>query len=448
MILNLLRLLVLTNTDKTIIRITHIYKQKLFYLVFLMLGVTNICAQQGVVNEINYTGNKKTKAVFLDRIIKVKKGKAIDSLQIINDIERIKRLDGVAFATYTVEKMGNDYNVTYNLTENFSIIPGLRIGQANDDSFSFRVSVFEFNGLGRNIIAGGFYQREVFNSFGLFLEHPYLFTNKLGLGINYQDITTQQPIYSGDQQTDYNYTLRGPELTLFYEHNFNNRFELGFRAFEERYVTIEEEMQNIIPINAPEPELNSQVVRASYEYIDLDLEFHNLSGVRNFFDANYFLKNEGLLQTEYILNNTTQYFTRIGKRGNWANQLQLQYSNPVDNTNFVPITIDNQLNTRGAGNTIDRGTASFAVNTEYRYSLIEKNWFVLQGNAFVDISGIQRPGNDLNDIFSEDRFRVYPGVGFRLIHKRIFNAVIRFDYGFNVTGDGENGVVFGIGQYF
>ena len=430
---------------------------RLLYVFIALFFMSSINAQKNVVKEINFTGNKKTKAVFLSRIIKVKKGDVLDSLKIQGDIERIKRLDGIAHAEFIVEKDNGDYKITYDLDENFSIIPGLRIGQANDDSFSFRASVFEFNGLGRNIIAGGFFQREVFNSFGLFIEHPYLFTNKLGLGVNYQDLTTQQPIFSGtgddEQEINYTNTRRGPEVTLFYEHNFNNRFEFGVKVFDEEYLIIDGDddnealiAQGFINANTSEPTLDKQLIRGSHEYVDLDLEYHNVEGVRNLFDVSYFFGTDDELQTEYIFSNTTQYFKRVGKKGNWANQLQ--FSNPVENSDFVPIVIDNQLNTRGAGNTVDRGTAAFAINTEYRHTFIEKKWFVLQGNAFLDASGVRRQDQDLDDIFSSERFRVNPGVGFRLIHKRIFNAVLRFDYGVNITDNGDSGIVFGIGQYF
>ena len=434
-------------------------RQKLITILLFMISVANMYSQQGIISDITFTGNKKTKASFLNRIIKVKKGDVLDTLKIRSDIERIKRLDGVAHAEYSFKKENGDYLVNYDLKENFSIIPGLRVGQANDDSFSFRASVFEFNGLGRNIIAGGFYQREVFDSYGLFIEHPYLFTNKLGLGVNYQDLTTQQPIFSGtganEEEISYTNTRRGPEVTLFYEHNFNNRFEFGAKIFEEEYLIIDgdednEELfaQGFLNANTSEPKLDKQLIRGSYEYVDIDLEYHNVSGVRNLFDAQYFFGSNDELQTEYILKNTSQYFKRVGKKGNWASQLQLELSNAVEGSDFVPIVIDNQLNTRGAGNTVDRGTAAFAINTEYRHTFIEKDWFVLQGNAFVDASGVRRQNEEFSDILSKDRFRVNPGIGFRLIHKRIFNAVIRIDYGVNVTGNGDSGIVFGIGQYF
>jgi len=88
------------------------------------------------------------------------------------------------------------------------------------------------------------------------------------------------------------------------------------------------------------------------------------------------------------------------------------------------------------------------LNSEYRHTLYEKGWFVIQGNTFVDISGVRRPDKDYKDVFSSETLRIYPGVGVRFIHKYIFNAVLRFDYGVNVTGNGDNGFVFGIGQYF
>ena len=103
-------------------------------LIFLLSSV-NIVDQKGTIKEITYSGNKKTKASFLNKIKKVKKGEKLDSLKIQTDIERLKRLDGIAYADYTITNEKGNYTVNYNLTEDFSVIPGLQIGQANDDSF-------------------------------------------------------------------------------------------------------------------------------------------------------------------------------------------------------------------------------------------------------------------------------------------------------------------------
>ena len=424
-----------------------------FLLGVFLCGFQLFSQTQFKVENLNFEGLKKTKASFLARITKVKPGTTTDSIVVITDIERFKRLDGIAFADYKVESSPNGgYNITYIVEENFSIIPGIRIGQAADDSFSYRFSAFEFNGLGRNIIFGGFFKKEVFNGFGVFLEHPYLFTNKLGLGVDYIDDSSQQPVFFSsdniEDETDFIYTSRGPEVTLFYELDFHNRFEFGVKASEENYIFLNSGTENQDLINIPEPSISRTGFRGSYEFVDINIEYQNVSGFRNLFDATFFTKSNNLIQTDYILSNTTQYFKRIGSKGNFASQLQLQISNKIENSAFAPLTIDNQLNTRGSGNIVDRGSLIASVNSEYRHTLLEKGWFVLQGNGFVDISGIQRPNANLGDTFSADTLRVYSGLGIRFIHKYIFNAVLRFDYGVNLSGNGGNGFVFGIGQYF
>ena len=117
-------------------------------------------------------------------------------------------------------------------------------------------------------------------------------------------------------------------------------------------------------------------------------------------------------------------------------------------TPFAPFSVDNNVNIRGVGNTIDRGTGVMVLNTEYRYTLFEKKWFVLQGNAFVDSGSWRNPGGDFGDFFNSENLRIYPGVGVRFIHKSIFNAILRIDYGVGITKDSTRGFVFGIGQYF
>ena len=145
--------------------------------------------------------------------------------------------------------------------------------------------------------------------------------------------------------------------------------------------------------------------------------------------------------------NDFSYFARIGKKGNWASRLRLGIATNI-NTPFAPFAVDNNLNIRGVGNTIDRGTAAIVLNTEYRYSLIDRDWFVLQSNVFIDGGSWRNPGGDFGDFAQSQNIRIYPGVGLRFIHKRIFNAIFRIDYGYGITEDATQGIVFGIGQYF
>ena len=72
----------------------------------------------------------------------------------------------------------------------------------------------------------------------------------------------------------------------------------------------------------------------------------------------------------------------------------------------------------------------------------------MQGNAFIDSGTWRNPGGDFSDFTDSDNIKVYSGLGLRFIHKKIFNAIFRIDYGFGITKNGTQGLVFGIGQYF
>ena len=114
----------------------------------------------------------------------------------------------------------------------------------------------------------------------------------------------------------------------------------------------------------------------------------------------------------------------------------------------MSFSVDNNLNIRGVGNTIDRGTGAIVLNTEYRHTLYEKNWFALQGIVFIDGGSWRNPGGSFRDFTDSNNIRIYPGFGLRFIHKNIYNAIFRIDYGIGITEDATRGLVFGIGQYF
>ncbi|MEM8848134.1 MAG: POTRA domain-containing protein, partial [Bacteroidota bacterium] len=145
----------------------------------LFLLVCSFAFSQETVDQLEFSGLKRTKERFLRRLVKVKPTSAFDTLKINTDIERLKRLPGIANASYSVEEKEGKTVVNYEVVENFTIIPGLRISTANNGDFAFRLSVFEFNFLGNNQLIGGFYARDVFDSYGFFYEHPFLFSDKL-----------------------------------------------------------------------------------------------------------------------------------------------------------------------------------------------------------------------------------------------------------------------------
>ncbi len=420
----------------------------ILFIVILCLGCLSY-SQDIVIAEVEIEGNKRTKTKFLKRLAFVKRGSVVDSTIIAADVRRFKLLASVASASSKLEKIEDEnYRLIYTIVENFAIIPGLNVSQDNNDDFAFRTSVFDFNFLGQNQILGGFYARNVFDSYGFYWEAPNLFTRKLGVGINYQNNVLQDPIFFEDgRDVNYKSTSSAFELRLMYEHNFKNRFEIGINVANEDY----NYLSGNLPQSIPE-KLGVDRVRVvgEYEHNNITNEYQYIDGFRSVFTYSFTLHSNGdnaLLRNFFIGRNDFEYFKRIGNKGNWANRLRLGYATN-DTTPFAPFALDNQLNLRGVGNTIDRGTASVVLNTEYRHTILEKGWFAMQANAFIDAGTWQEPGGNLGDLIEGEKASAFTGLGVRFIHKRIFNAVFRIDYGVGIGKKANNGIVFGIGQYF
>ena len=416
------------------------------YTILFFFSAIFLAHGQGIVSHIKIQGNKRTKTSLIQKISELKPGQELDSTVIGKDIARLIRLPSVSHAYFQVLETGdgNTCTVVYGIEENFTLIPFANIFTSSNDEFAFRVGLQEFNFLGQNMTLGAFYQYDVFGSYGLNLRAPYLFSNKLGLALNYQDLTTQEPVFLENGTADYRYNNRSVEVLGLYEVNFKHRLELGLNFFTEDYEYIFGETAPSVPQALV---VDKFLVKLLYNYDGLSYYYHYLDGFRSNLNLQYVTSTSDQLPDFWIGFNDFSYFKRIGKRGNWASRMRLGLSSNI-NTPFAPFTVDNNINIRGVGNTIDRGTAAIILNTEYRHSLIEKDWFVLQGNVFVDGGSWRTPGGNFSDFADDQNLRIYSGLGIRLIHKRIFNAIFRIDYGHGLTKDATRGFVFGIGQYF
>ena len=97
-----------------------------------------------------------------------------------------------------------------------------------------------------------------------------------------------------------------------------------------------------------------------------------------------------------------------------------------ENTPFAPFALDNNVNLRGVGILVDRGTGSFVLNTEYRHTIYDKKWLAIQTNVFTDFGSWRNPGGKLNDFFQEENLFQLAIIQpyFFIFLKRIF----RFSY--------------------
>ncbi|MBN4070045.1 outer membrane protein assembly factor [Olleya sp. AH-315-F22] len=420
-------------------------RKVILFLILFVFFVPKLIAQEQIVENFKVQGNKKTKTAFIEKISSIKSGVILDSLQIEEDIKRLKRLPSVAHAYFQVfHSHDNKYNVFYNIEENFTIIPSVNVYTTNDDEFAYRIGLYEFNLFGQNIVFGGFYQKDIYSSYAINFRAPYLFNNRFGLAINHQDLTTLEPVFFENTTANYKYNNKSIEILGLFEINFKHKMELGINYFTENYAYKSGATSPDVPLDL---NVHKLLYKGIYEFNNLDYYYQYVSGFKSMFNFQYVTSTSEMLPSFLIGWNDFFYFKRLGEKGNWASRLRLGLSTN-DETPFAPFSVDNNINVRGVGNTIDRGTGVIILNTEYRHTLYEKNWFTLQGNAFIDAGSWRNPGGNLGDFSNSQNIRVYPGFGLRFIHKNIYNAIFRIDYGIGITKDATKGLVFGIGQYF
>lgn len=418
---------------------------KRLVVVFLFIGFSfAIQSQEKRIENITIKGAKKTNVSFLKNLIQSKAQQSLDSVQLEKDIILLKRLPAVSHAYFQVfHSRKNLYNVFISVEENFTIIPDINFWTTTQNRFAYKIGANEYNFLGRNITVGGFYQKNTFDSYGVNFSAPNLFSRKLGLSITHQNWKSEEPLYFENQSANYLYNNISLEILTLYELSFKHQFKVGVNFFKEKY----QYLFGFTSPNVPqELNLNKFLFKTVYTYDNLDYHYFLVNGFKSTFYGQLVKTADGKEKDFLIFWNDFFYFRNVYNKGNWANRLRVGLSTN-NNSPFAPFALDNNVNIRGVGIIIDRGTGTIVYNTEYRQTLIDKSWYALQANAFLDAGSWRTPGGNFKDFITAENMEIFSGIGLRFIHKKIFNAVFRIDYGVSLRNN-TKGIVFGLGQYF
>ena len=417
-------------------------------LFFVFLFSSGLFSQERLISEVKIKGAKKINTSFIKKLLISKKGNNLDSLVLENDIILLKRLPAISHVYYQVfHSHGNFYNVFINVEENFTIIPEINIWTTTNQQFSYKLGLYDYNFLGRNITFGGFYQNNGFDSYGINFKAPNLFSKDWGLTLNHQNWKSEEPLYFGEKTANYLYNNISFEVLGLYQINLKNEINFGVNFFNEKYKYLSGATDPSIPQNL---DLDKTLFKLVYIYNDLKYYYQYVNGFKSVLYTQYVTSNNVFQKDFFIAWNDFFYYKRVGDKGNWANRLRFGLSSN-EKTPFAPFALDNNVNLRGVGILVDRGTGSFVWNSEYRHTVYDKKWLAIQTNIFTDFGSWRNPGGELNDFFESKNLRVYSGFGLRFISKKIYNATFRVDYGFRLShnpGKPKGGLVFGIGQYF
>jgi len=399
-----------------------------------------------IIGEIKVDGLKKSKRSFIDILIHSKVGKAIDSSLVQADILRLIREPAVSHATYEIIQVDEKQAaLVFHIEENFTLIPAVDLWTTVEDQFAFHLGVNDYNFLGRGYTAGFFYRKNIYSGYGFLFGNPNFITSKLGYKIIGQHNKTLEPIRDEFNESFFDYINNSLEFLMDYELNLKNKVSLGFGMISEKYVKNKGVDLQEVP---NEFETSKFLGKVLYDYDTLNYHYYFTEGFRSFTNFTYVTGlNINGDQRFVSFENDFFFYKRIKSKGNWATRLKIGFATNTASP-FAPFAIDNNQNIRGIGNLVQRGSGVLALNTEYRHTLIEKKWFVLQANSFWDIGSLRQSGDNLNTLFKNKSVETRAGIGVRFIHKYIFIAIIRIDYGFSFDNKNPGGLVFGISQYF
>ena len=412
-------------------------KGKITFLGLFLMSIS-IFGQQ--ISDIKILGLKKTKQEVIRSFIKTKVNSKIDSTLLEEDIMRLKKIPAISHVTYKILSS----TIVFQVDENKTLIPVVNFWTTTNKQFAYKIGAYEYNFLRRNMTFGGYYQNNGYHSYELNFKAPYLFSNHLGLAITHRNWTSEEPLYFDNGSANYKYQNISFEGMLLYQLNFKNNFELGVNSFKEMY----NYKNGITSVNIPQQlNINKLLFKFVYAYNNLDYFYQYVNGFKSELFVQVVTTENEFQDDFFIAWNDFFYFKRVGAKGNWANRLRVGLSTNNESP-FAPFALDNNVNLRGVGILVDRGTGSIVYNTEYRHTILEKGSFVIQSNVFTDVGTWRTPGGSLSDFVNSENVKVFSGVGLRIINKKVFNAIFRIDYGFELTNGKSQGLVFGVGQYF
>lgn len=410
-----------------------------FFLFLLLFSFASLGQE---VRSIRFEGLKKTKDSYLRQFLSVNVGEKLDSAKMEADRVRLTNLEMFAHVHAKTEKVADGYDVIFWCDELFTLLPIFSFGGI-EENFWIQVGASEVNLGGRGNKLTTYYQYYDRSSFATHLTLERIKQSQWGANFNFIKWSTLEPLYFEGDEVEYEYDNWTVGATAVRYLSYRSKLEFGGAFFTEDY----KKFTGGSFEGAPE-EVNKEKILGK---VLLTNDFINY-----FFFYQNGWKNQLNLQTVQSLNNDSPFYIlfndftflkRIREKGNFASRFRFGLSSN-DESPFAPFVLDSYINIRGVGNRVDRGTGAIILNLEYRHTLFEKEKVAIQGVLFSDNGSWRNPGGDFSDFTEDENLVLFSGGGFRFIHKKIYNAILRIDYGFNLQDKKVNGFVLGIGQYF
>ncbi|MGB3586329.1 MAG: POTRA domain-containing protein [Tunicatimonas sp.] len=422
---------------------------RLFFLLFILLLSQYLAFGQDhqfIVTDVRLSGLEKSNEGYLRNFIKTTVGQTYRAQQVEEDRQQLIRVPGVGNVTIIVDTVADKrVSVDFAIEEQRTLLPIVGMGGVTGN-FWFQLGMAEYNFLGKGqTLLGYFLSNNGIPNGQIFFRNERIRGQPWGYAIDIRRIGTPEPLFFPEATVNYRYTNTSSGITGIRYFGFDRKVALGANFFVEEYE--KDEAMRFPPLPGPD-QLSQQklLTRLSFETNHLEYDYFYRNG--SFWRA--------IGQSVYTLDDQSHFFSLILERiqywrpyrtANIAVRLKTGLATNNDSP-FAPFVLDSQVNIRGSGNRVDRGTAQVVINAEFRQTVFQVSHFAGQVVGFADTGTWRKPGGELEDLVTQKHLRQFVGLGVRLINQRVFGAVLRFDYGVDIFNPGERGAVIGVGQYF
>ncbi len=426
-----------------------------FLLFFFTFATQQIFAQLPVYFE----GLARTQVQYLvDQQIGFRPGTDDESLrftldpalsqeQSLNQLRQLLvNLPAITQATWRVDSAaGKPAAIYWEIEESRTVFPLLNLGGVKGNFFyMFGINDIHFRGRAQRLTA--FYQNtDGEHNYYLGLSNDAYRGSRWGYSLESQRYAAIEPVFFPEAAVNYRYANLSFGAGISYTLPSRHVFRLGVSNFYEHYLKVSEDA------NAPGPDdvrLDKGLLKFNHSINRVDQFMERQSGTdhQTIAQAVFNLEDDSRF---YIIWHDFRYYHLLGNRGNLAARLRTGISTN-ENSPFAPFVLDSQVNIRGSGNRIDRGTGQLILNLEYRHTAWkdQRERFAVQLVGFSDLGTWRNPGGELDDFWQAENIRHFVGGGLRLLSLKAYNAGLRIDYGVDVRNTRERGVVLGFGQYF
>lgn len=412
--------------------------------LFLFAAQVLLIAQASPVSGVTLEGLKRTKVHYLERFLKTQAGDTVSMGRIEKDVQRLKNLAAIANAWAVIDTASDgSIGIHYRMTENWTLYPIINFGEITDN-FWYQVGFSDANWLGNGGQLSAFYlNNDRRHNFNIFYRVPYFLGTRWGFSVTAFKWASVEPFYFPEGRVDYNYDHASVGGTVTYELAIDHWLESGVFYFLEKHQRLPDQESFDSPALLNEPKW---LYKAIHRIRKLNFHYFYREGWENVFRYET-VYNINYRDWFHLVFTDFHYYHRFGRTGNAAARLRMGLSTNSTSP-FAPFLLDSQVNIRGTGNQVDRGTGVITLNLEYRQTVFENGLFAAQVVAFSDAGTWRTPGGDWADLLDRDNFRHFAGGGIRLIYKKAWNAILSADYGVDLYDFKQHGPVLYIGQYF